>query len=140
MRSVATRQGAGLLTVSSRRPTDAIDITNAVERLVSESGVEDGLCTVSVEHTTAGVFVNENADPDVLADVLATLDRLVPWEGQYRHAEGNAAAHVKASLIGTSQSIPVRSGRLELGRWQGIFFAEFDGPRDRRVRVTVLGR
>jgi len=105
---MATRQRAGLLTVSSRRHTDAINITEAVGRLVSESAIEDGLCTVSVEHTTAGVFINENADPDVLQDLLATLDRLVPWEGNYRHAEGNAAAHIKASLIGTSQSIPDR--------------------------------
>jgi len=135
---VATRQRAGVLTVSSRRQTDAIDITAEVQQLVTEAGVGDGLCTVYVAHTTAGVFINENADPDVLHDVLSTLDRLVPWEGSYRHAEGNAAAHIKASLIGTSQSIPVRGDRLELGRWQGIFFADFDGPRERRVRVTIV--
>lgn len=76
----------------------------------------------------------------MLHDLLTTLDRLVPWEGDYRHAEGNAAAHIKASLVGTSQSIPIRGGRLLLGRWQGIYFAEFDGPRERQVRVTVLGR
>ncbi len=135
---MATRQRVGLLTVSSRRQTDAIDITAQVQQLVTEAGVGDGLCTVYVAHTTAGVFINENADPDVLHDVLSTLDRLVPWEGSYRHAEGNAAAHIKASLIGTSQSIPVRADRLELGRWQGIFLADFDGPRERRARVTVV--
>lgn len=140
MELVATRERSDLLTVSSRHRTDAIDITELVQQLVTEAGVGDGGCTVYVAHTTAGVFINENADPDVLHDLLATLDRLVPWEGNYRHAEGNAAAHIKASLIGTSQAIPVRANRLLLGRWQGIFFAEFDGPRERQVRVTVIGR
>jgi secondary thiamine-phosphate synthase enzyme len=135
---VATRERSDLLTVSSRSQTDAIDITELVQRRVTETGVGDGVCTVYVAHTTAGVFINENADPDVLHDLLTTLERLVPWERNYRHAEGNAAAHIKASLIGTSQSIPVRANRLQLGRWQGIFFADFDGPRERRVRVTVV--
>jgi len=134
---LTAREGSDLLTVSSRLKTDAIDITELVQRLVTEAGVGDGVCTVYVAHTTAGVFINENADPDVLHDLLATLERLVPWERNYRHAEGNAAAHIKASLIGTSQAIPVRANRLELGRWQGIFLADFDGPRERRVRVTV---
>lgn len=133
-----TQGRSDLLTVSSRLKTDAIDITAMVQQLVTQAGVGDGLCTVYVAHTTAGVFINENADPDVLHDLLATLDHLVPWDRNYRHAEGNAAAHIKASLIGTSQSIPVRANRLELGRWQGIFFADFDGPRERRVRVTVV--
>ena len=136
---MTTRQRSDLLTVSSRHRTDAIDITEQVQQLVTEAGVGDGLCTVYVAHTTAGVFINENADPDVLHDFLSTLDRLVPWERNYRHAEGNAAAHIKASLIGTSQSVPVRANRLQLGRWQGIFFAEFDGPRERQLRVTVVG-
>ena len=134
---MTAREGSDLLTVSSRLKTDAIDITELVQRLVTEASVGDGVCTVYVAHTTAGVFINENADPDVLHDLLATLERLVPWERNYRHAEGNAAAHIKASLIGTSQAIPVRANRLELGRWQGIFLADFDGPRERRVRVTV---
>ncbi len=135
-----TQGRSDLLTVASRLKTDAIDITELVQQRVTEAAVGDGLCTVYVAHTTAGVFINENADPDVLHDLLTTLDRLVPWERNYRHAEGNAAAHVKASLIGTSQSIPVRANRLELGRWQGIFFAEFDGPRERQVQVSVIGR
>lgn len=138
MEMVATRERSDVLTVSSRHRTDAIDITELVQRLVTEAGVGDGLCTVYVAHTTAGVFINENADPDVLHDLLTTLDRLVPWERNYQHAEGNAAAHIKASLVGTSQSIPVRANRLELGRWQGIFVADFDGPRERRVHVTVV--
>lgn len=125
------------LTVRSRKRSDAIDITDRVEQLVKESEVSDGLCHVYVPHTTAGVFINENADPDVLTDLLKTLDALVPWEGDYRHAEGNAAAHIKSTLVGASQTVPVRGGRLQLGRWQGIFFADFDGPRERTVQVTI---
>ena len=127
------------MTVRSRQRDDVIDITERIAQVVTDSGVKTGLCHVYVPHTTAGVFINENADPDVMADVLATLDALVPWDNQYRHAEGNAAAHIKAVLIGSSQTIPVRNGRLTLGRWQGIYFAEFDGPRERHFQVTVLG-
>ena len=126
------------LTVRSGRRADAIEITDRVEQVVRESGVQTGLCQVYVPHTTAGVFINENADPDALSDILHTLEALVPWENGYRHAEGNAAAHIKATLVGTSQVVPVRNGRLALGRWQGIFFADFDGPRERHFQVTVL--
>ena len=126
------------LTVRSNHKADVIDVTDRVQQLVNESGVEAGLCHVYVAHTTAGVFINENADPDVMTDVLTTLDALVPWENGYRHAEGNAAAHIKATLVGSSQSVPVRNGRLALGRWQGIYFADFDGPRERHFQVTVL--
>jgi len=127
------------LTVRSREHDDVIDVTDQVAQVVSESGVTTGLCHVYVPHTTAGVFINENADPDVKADVVARLEALVPWDNHYRHAEGNAAAHIKSTLIGTSQTIPVRNGRLALGRWQAIYFAEFDGPRERHFQVTVLG-
>ena len=126
------------LEVRSGRRADAIDITERVQEVVRESGVQTGLCQVYVPHTTAGIFINENADPDALSDILARLEALVPWEDGYQHAEGNAAAHIKATLVGSSQSVPVRNGRLALGRWQGIFFAEFDGPRERRFQVTVL--
>jgi secondary thiamine-phosphate synthase enzyme len=127
------------LTVKSRRQADVLDITERVQRVVSESQVESGLCHVYVPHTTAAVFINENADPDVMHDLLTMLDRLVPWENEYRHAEGNAAAHIRATLVGTAQTVPVQDGRLALGRWQGIYFAEFDGPRERQLQVTVLG-
>ena len=126
------------LDVRSGRRADAIDITDRVQEVVRESGVQTGLCQVYVPHTTAGLFINENADPDALSDILARLEALVPWEDGYQHAEGNAAAHIKATLVGSSQSVPIRKGRLALGRWQGIFFAEFDGPRERRFQVTVL--
>ncbi len=131
-------EGMATLTVRSQHKADVIDVTDRVQQVVRESGVQAGLCHVYVAHTTAGVFINENDDPDVMTDVLTTLDSLVPWENRYRHAEGNAAAHIKATLIGTSQVIPVRDGRLALGRWQGIYVAEFDGPRERHLTVTVL--
>jgi secondary thiamine-phosphate synthase enzyme len=123
--------------VRTRRHTELRDVTAAIQERVSASGVQEGLCLISSPHTTAGVLVNENADPGVLEDVIATLDRLVPWKAGYRHDEDNAAAHIKAILVGTSQTVPVRDGSLALGRWQGIFFAEFDGPRERRLVVTV---
>ena len=126
------------LSVRSRKRADVVDITERVQEVVRDSGVSTGLCQVYVQHTTAGVFINENADPDVMDDFLSTLDRLVPWDHGYQHAEGNAAAHIKASLIGTSQTVPIREGKLALGTWQGIYFAEFDGPRERHVLVTVL--
>lgn len=126
------------LAIRSRKRADVVDITERVQDVVNKSGVDTGLCQVYVPHTTAGVFINENADPDVMDDFLTTLDRLVPWENDYQHAEGNAAAHIKSSLIGTSQTVPVRDGKLALGRWQGIYFAEFDGPRERHFQVTVL--
>ncbi len=127
-----------ILEVRSRGRADAIEITDQVQHFVRESGVQTGLCQVYVPHTTAGVFINENADPDALSDILGTLEALVPWENGYQHAEGNAAAHIKATLVGSSQTVPVRDGRLALGRWQGIFFADFDGPRERQFQVTVI--
>lgn len=126
------------LTIETGARAQALNITKDVAAVVTASGISHGICVVYVPHTTAAVFINENADPDALADILATLDRMVPWEAGYRHAEGNAAAHIKATLVGTSQTITVEDGRLSLGRWQGIFFAEFDGPRDREYRVSVL--
>src|ERR1700738_5525327 len=109
------------LMVRSGKRADAIAITDQVEQVVRESGVQTGLCQVYVPHTTAGVFINENADPDALSDILHRLEALVPWENGYHHAEGNAAAHINATLVGTSQVVAVRNGRLALGRGQGIF-------------------
>ena len=136
---MALKTGSARLSVRSRKRADVVDITERVQEVVSKSGVDTGLCQVYVPHTTAGVFINENADPDVMDDFLTTLDRLVPWENDYQHAEGNAAAHIKSSLIGTSQTVPIQDGKLALGRWQGIYFAEFDGPRERQLQVTALG-
>ena len=119
---------------------DFVNITNQVRRAVSESGVADGICTIYVPHTTAAVTINEGADPDVVRDIIKQLDRVIPWNAGYSHAEGNAGAHIKSSIIGCSQHVPVDGGRLKLGTWQKIFFCEFDGPRTRRVMVNVVGK
>ena len=117
-----------------------LDITSHVARAVEDSQIGDGTVTVYVPHTTAGVTINENADPDVVHDVLAALGEAVPWrQGFYRHGEGNSAAHVKSSLVGCSTTVPITGGRMTLGTWQAVFFCEFDGPRTRRVIVTVTG-
>ncbi|HEY5493349.1 MAG TPA: secondary thiamine-phosphate synthase enzyme YjbQ [Candidatus Anoxymicrobiaceae bacterium] len=125
-------------TVRTSGRTDLKDITGEVASVVSKYGVADGACVVYVPHTTAGVTINENADPAVREDIAATLERMVPWNGPYRHSEGNSAAHLKATLVGFSATIPVQSGRLVLGTWQGIYFCEFDGPRTRKVHVLML--
>ncbi|MDA8216306.1 MAG: secondary thiamine-phosphate synthase enzyme YjbQ [Dehalococcoidales bacterium] len=126
------------LSVRTHSRAEMLDITAQVEDAVRESGVADGVCYVYVPHTTAAITINENADPAVPRDILAHLEQLVPWDGPYSHGEGNAAAHIKASLLGASQSVFVREGRLALGRWQAIFFCEFDGPRSRQVSVEVV--
>lgn len=126
-----------VLEIATQGHSQALDITRQVRQAVEASGVGEGWATVYVPHTTAGVAINEAADPDVMADVLMALDRLVPWQGGFRHAEGNSAAHVKSILVGSSVRVPVSGGRLLLGTWQGVFFMEFDGPRRRKVRVGV---
>ncbi len=117
-----------------------LDVTMLVAEAVGELGLTDGAVLVFNPHTTAGVTINEGADPDVVYDMLGVLDGLVPWRAGYRHAEGNAAAHVKAGLMGSSVMVPVVAGRLQLGTWQKIWFCEFDGPRRRRLWVSVLGQ
>ena len=118
--------------------TCMVDITDRVSRIVSGSGIDQGVCYVFVAHTTAGLTINENADPTVKSDILDRLAKLAPWRDGYQHAEGNSAAHIKASLMGVSHAILVRSGRLQLGTWQGVFLCEFDGPRSRQVWVEVV--
>ena len=125
--------------IRTKARQEFVDLTADVERLVAASGVQTGICVVTVPHTTAGVTVNENADPDVRADIAMTLRKIVPDGLPYAHAEGNAAAHVKASLVGSSATLIVEGGKLRLGTWQGIYFCEFDGPRTRRAWVQVLG-
>jgi secondary thiamine-phosphate synthase enzyme len=124
--------------VRTRSREEFVDLTAEVGRAVAASGVKSGLCVVAVPHTTAGVTVNENADPDVRADMAMTLRRIVPDALPYAHGEGNSPAHVKASLIGSSVTLIVEDGRLQLGTWQGIFFCEFDGPRTRKTWVQVV--
>jgi secondary thiamine-phosphate synthase enzyme len=118
--------------------TAMIDITRKVQDIVKESGIENGICIVYIPHTTAAVTVNENADPDVVKDFMMEINKLVPLSDGYRHSEGNSAAHIKASMIGFSETLIVENGRLVLGTWQGIYFMEFDGPRIRKVYVKVL--
>ena len=128
----------GEIALSTERRTQLIDVTAAVAKMVRDSGVGSGFCYVYVPHTTAGVIVNEHADPDVATDIEAALDRLVPHDAGYRHAEGNSDSHIKASLVGTSAQVFIAEGRLDLGRWQGIFFCEFDGPRQRTLRIKIV--
>lgn len=126
------------LRVKTSRRTEFVDITNEVEKAVRESGVRHGVCYVYVPHTTAGVAINEHADPDIASDVEGLFDRLIPHRGPYRHAEGNTDSHMKAILTGTSQVVLIQDEKLALGTWQGIFLCEFDGPRQRTVFVKAV--
>ena len=128
---------SGKLSLRTSRRTEFVNITAEVAGVIARSGVRDGVCHVYVPHTTAGVIINEGYDPDVARDIEATLDRLVPRDAGYRHAEGNSDSHIKTALVGSSQSILVQSGRPLLGQWQAIFFCEFDGPREREVFIRV---
>ena len=125
--------------VRTRQRTEMVDITGDVQGIVRSSGVRDGICVVCCPHTTAGITVNENADPSVVRDMLKETNKIVPFEDGYEHSEGNSAAHIKSSLFGASETFIVENGDLMLGTWQGIYFAEFDGPRTRNVRVQVIG-
>ena len=126
------------LHLATENASEMVNITADVRRLVEESGVRRGLCTVYSPHTTAGIVVQEGYDPDVCRDITASLSGLAPREGDYRHAEGNSDAHIKALMTGTSQTIPIEYGKLQLGRWQAVFFCEFDGPRSRSVWVQII--
>ncbi len=119
-------------------PEGIIDITNDVRKIVSESGVKDGICIVFSMHTTAGITINENADPDVKTDMLLGLEKAFPVRPEFRHAEGNSHAHLRTSCVGPSQTIIVSDGKLLLGTWQGIYLCEFDGPRNRKIQVKVI--
>ncbi len=127
-----------ILQIRTSSHAELVDITAEVQRVVRQSGVKQGICHVFVPHTTAGLTLNENCDPTVAEDILMVLDKLVPWRGGYRHAEGNAAAHVKASLLGNSVVVFIRGGTLALGTWQGLYLGEFDGPRQRQVWVKIV--
>ncbi len=115
-----------------------IDITADVNRVVAESGKREGLCNLFVPHTTASIVISENWDPDVPSDMLRQLERIVPREAGYRHAEGNSQAHILSAMLSTSINVPIHEGKLAIGRWQGVMLAEFDGPRQRSVYVTVV--
>jgi len=127
-----------VINVRTTARTQIVDITQEVRKAIEKSGVKDGLCFIFVPHTTAGVTINENTDEDVKADIIKTLNDLIPERGDYRHLEGNSDAHIKASLMGSSVILAVEDGRPVLGTWQGVFFCEFDGPRTRKVLVKCL--
>ncbi|NMB46366.1 MAG: YjbQ family protein [Firmicutes bacterium] len=126
------------LSVKTKTRSDFVDITAMISAEVSTSGIKQGTCTLFVPHTTAGLTINENTDPNVVRDMQQVLDELVPWHNDYRHAEGNSAAHVKASLMGFSQQVLIENGRLCLGTWQGIYLCEFDGPRIREIWIQLF--
>jgi len=128
------------LKIRTDRRTQFVDITDEVQKLISCSRVTDGICYLYVPHTTAGVAINEHADPDVASDVEAALDRFIPARGPYRHAEGNSDSHIKAILVGGTQFVFIEDGKLALGRWQGVFFCEFDGPRERRIQIHISSK
>ncbi len=124
--------------ISTKSRVDFPDITATVAEAVRSSGIQSGICYLFVPHTTAGITINEHADPSVVDDIEAQLEAMVPQHRNYRHLEGNAPAHIKASLVGNSLAVPVDGGRLVLGTWQGIFFCEFDGPRQRNLLVNII--
>ena len=132
MKSIQTFQ------IRTSAQTEFIDITRSVQEAVKKTEIEDGFCIVFIPHTTAAVTINENADPSVVHDMVMALNKIVLFQDQYRHLEGNSPAHIKASLVGCSETVFVESGKLVLGTWQGIFFCEFDGPRNRKVHVRVV--
>ena len=127
------------IAVVTKRREETIDITPRLKAVITHAKIAEGVVVVTVAHTTAAVFVNENADPDVQRDLLTALERVVPRDAQYEHAEGNGAAHIKAVLIGNSVILAIRDGAIALGTWQGVYFAELDGPRERIATITVIG-
>ena len=126
------------ISVKTSARTQMIDITSQVRDAVAASGISDGLVHVYSMHTTGAVTINENADPAVEADILSCINKVIPWDDNFRHMEGNSAAHIKVSLFGPSEIIPLENGKMILGTWQGIFFCEFDGPRTRKVNVKII--
>lgn len=128
------------LTVNSHQQVELIDITGDVMNCILQDDIVEGLAVIYTPHTTAAITINENADPDVSRDIIMGIDKLVPLHGEYRHLEGNSAAHIKSSLFGASETVVISQGKPVLGIWQGIYFCEFDGPRQRRILVQTLGR
>ena len=127
-----------ILKLKTGAKTELVDITSNIREMVHSSGIVEGLCILYVPHTTAAVTINESADPNVKTDILMILNRIIPWEAEYGHLEGNSSAHIKSTLVGTSELIAIENGELMLGTWQGIFFCEFDGPRNRKMLVRLL--
>ena len=127
-----------IITVKTHSQTEMIDITSEIQSVLEREKFTNGICMLYVPHTTAGITINESADPSVRRDILMVLNQIVPWKADYRHMEGNSPAHVKTSLMGSSELISVENGRMVLGTWQGIFYCEFDGPRTRKLHVRLM--
>lgn len=125
--------------IRTGKSQEFIDITHVIREEVSRSGVRDGIAVAFVPHTTAGITINENADPDVVHDIISSLEKAFPEKGDYHHFEGNSHAHIKASLTGSSCNLIIENGKLKLGTWQGVYFCEFDGPRSRKIYIKVIG-
>ena len=125
--------------LTTQHQMQLIDVTSHVRNHLRDTGVQEGLALVYTPHTTAAVTINENADPDVVRDLIAGLNKLVPFNDNYRHVEGNSAAHIKSTLVGASETVPVTNSELVLGTWQGIYFCEFDGPRRRKLHIQIIG-
>ena len=126
------------INVGTKSQTELIDITDHVKKFIRDNKIENGICMIYIPHTTAAVIINENADPSVKQDVLMVLNKIIPWEANYKHLEGNSPAHIKSILCGASELVPVADNKLVLGTWQGIFFCEFDGPRNRKFNLQML--
>jgi len=126
------------INITTGSKTEIISITSEIAHIVKKSGIKDGICVVYVPHTTAGITINEDADPSVKSDILKELNKVIPFDDNYSHLEGNAAAHIKASIVGSSINVIIKDGNLALGQWQGIFFCEFDGPRHRKAYIQIL--
>jgi secondary thiamine-phosphate synthase enzyme len=127
-----------VLNISTKKRNEFVDITSEIEKLVEEENVEEGICIIFCPHTTAGLTINENADPSVKKDVISHLEKMVPYDKNYSHIEGNADSHIKSSLLGSSLNLIIHQKKLVLGTWQGIYFCEFDGPRTRKVYVKII--
>jgi len=123
--------------IKSRAKTEFIDITDDINEAIKESGIKSGICYIFIPHTTAGITINEGADPSVKRDIITTLNRLIPFEGDYQHMEGNSAAHIKSTVVGVSHFVVIEDGKALLGTWQSVYFCEFDGPRHRRVIIKI---
>ena len=128
------------LEIATRNRSEMIDITSEIQSIVSKSDIKSGFCLVYVPHTTAGITINENADPSVAEDILNSFEKLIPFNERYSHIEGNSPAHIKSSIMGQSVNIIIEDGKLLIGTWQGIFFCEFDGPRNRKIYVQLIGK
>jgi secondary thiamine-phosphate synthase enzyme len=126
-----------VLNIKSRAKIEFIDITEDINEAIKESGVQSGICYIYIPHTTAGLTINEGADPSVKRDIITTLNKLIPFEGDYQHMEGNSAAHIKSTVVGVSQFVVIEDGKAILGTWQSVYFCEFDGPRHRRVIIKI---